>query len=215
MSRGVPVVISAPSGTGKTTVCRELVRRDPRLVFSISHTTRSPRDGEVDGRDYHFLSREAFGEMLTAGAFLEHAEYSGHCYGTSRAGLERELAAGRDVLLEIETNGAAQVRRSGVGAYLIFLLPPSLDALAARLRGRGTDRDAEVERRLQIAESEVRAARDFDALVVNHSVEDTVAAVLEIVAALRAGRGDTVRAERCSERVSATLPPPLDDWVRS
>ena len=122
MSRGVPLVISAPSGTGKTTVCRELVRRDPRLVFSISHTTRAPRAGEVDGRDYHFLSPAAFAEMVEAGAFLEHAEYSGHRYGTSRAALERELDAGRDALLEIETVGAAQVRRSGVGAYLLFLL---------------------------------------------------------------------------------------------
>lgn len=214
MRRGVPLVISAPSGTGKTTVCRELVGRDPQLVFSISHTTRPPRAGEVDGRDYHFLSRAAFAAKVAAGAFLEHAEYSGHLYGTSRDALERELEAGRDVLLEIETEGAAQVRRSGVGAYLLFLLPPSLDALAARLRGRGTDGDAEVERRLQIAEAEFRAARDFDALVVNHNVEDTVAAVLEIVAALRDGRADAVRSERSLERVGASLPSPLDEWVQ-
>ncbi len=214
MRRGVPLVISAPSGTGKTTVCRELVRRDPRIVFSISHTTRPPRAGEVDGRDYHFLSRDAFAEMVAAGAFLEHAEYSGNLYGTSRDALLRELDAGHDVLLEIETEGAGQVRRSGVGAYLLFLLPPSLEALAARLRGRGTDGDAEVARRLQIAEVEFRAAGDFDALVVNHNVEDTVTAVLEIVAALRDGRADAVRAERSLERVRASLSSPLDDWVQ-
>ncbi len=213
--RGIPFVISAPSGTGKTTVCHELVRRDPGLVFSVSHTTRSPRAGEVDGRDYHFVSRDSFDAMAVAGEFLEHAEYSGNRYGTAWPALERELDAGRDVLLEIETEGAAQVRARSVGAFLVFLLPPSLDSLAERLRGRGTDRDDEVERRLRIAENEFRAARHFDAVVINRDVEETVTTVMEIVAAVRAGAAAQVATERSLEQLRAHLPPPLDDWVQA
>lgn len=206
-------MISAPSGTGKTTVCHELIRRDARLVFSVSHTTRAPREGEVDGRDYHFLSRAAFRAMVEKGEFLEHAEYSENLYGTAWAALDRELAGGRDVLLEIETAGAAQVRERGVGAFLIFLLPPSLDSLASRLRGRGTDREAEVERRLRIAESEFRAARHFDALVINRSLDETVATVTEIVSAVRGGGAERVCRERSLAQLRAALPPPLDKWI--
>lgn len=212
-ARGIPFVISAPSGTGKTTVCRELIRRDNGLVFSVSHTTRAPREGELDGRDYHFVSRGSFRGMVDEGAFLEHAAYSENLYGTAWEALDRELGRGRDVLLEIETVGAAQVRARGVGAFLIFLLPPSLDSLASRLRGRGTDREAEVDRRLRIAESEFRAARDFDALVINRSVDDTVATVMEIVAAVRRGEAEQVRRDRSLARIRAALPPPLDAWV--
>lgn len=215
IARGVPFVISAPSGTGKTTVCRELVRRDPGVVFSVSHTTRPPRDGEVEGRDYHFVGREQFAEMIAAGAFLEHAEYSGNQYGTAWVALDRELGKGRDVLLEIETLGAAQVRARDVGAFLIFLLPPSLESLEARLRGRGTDRSAEVERRLRIAESEFREARHFDALVINHSVEEAVQTLSQIVEAVRGGAAERVREERSLDRTRATLAPPLDQWVRA
>jgi guanylate kinase len=213
-ARGIPFVISAPSGTGKTTVCHELIRRDPHLVFSVSHTTRAPREGEVDGRHYHFLSRQSFEAMVVADKFLEHAEYSGHLYGTAWPALDIHLAAGRDVLLEIETIGAAQVRERDVGAFLIFLLPPSLESLAARLRGRGTDRAGEVARRLRIAQNEFRAARHFDAVVINRAVEDTVTTVMEIVAAVREGAAAQVAVERSLEQLRAQLPPPLDEWVQ-
>lgn len=212
--RGIPFVVSAPSGTGKTTVCHELIRRDPQLVFSVSHTTRAPRAGEREGRDYHFVDRDRFSSMVEAGEFLEHAGYSGNLYGTAWSALDRQLSSGLDVLLEIETAGAAQVRERNVGAFLIFLLPPSLDSLATRLRGRGTDGEAEVERRLRIAESEFRAARHFDALVINRDVEETVGEVMEIVAAVRAGAAARVATERSCERLGAVLPPPLDDWVQ-
>jgi guanylate kinase len=157
---------------------------------------------------------EVFDAMVAAGEFLEHAEYSGHLYGTAWSGLDQRLTAGCDVLLEIETVGAAQIRRRGVGAFLIFLLPPSLDSLAERLRGRGTDGEAEVERRLRIAETEFRAAHHFDALVINHTVHETVVEVREIIAAVRAGTAARVTRERSCERLATLLPPPLDEWVQ-
>ncbi len=212
---GVPFVIAAPSGTGKTTVCRALVERDARLVFSVSHTTRAPRSGERDGRDYHFVSPECFAEMAAAGEFLEHAEYSGNRYGTAWASLDATRRQGLDVLLEIEIDGAAQVRQRGVGAFFVFLLPPSLEALERRLRGRGTDGEHEIERRLAIAEREFRAARDFDAVVINDRVDAAVQAVADIVDAVRRGEREEVT-RRCSlERVEGALPAPLGAWVRA
>lgn len=212
---GVPFVIAAPSGTGKTTVCRALVARDRDLVFSVSHTTRAPRGGEVDGRDYHFVRDDAFTKMVDTGAFLEHAEYSGNRYGTSWAALDHELRRGVDVLLEIEVQGAAQVRARDVGAFLVFLLPPSLAALEARLRGRGTDDETEIERRLRIAEREFSAARNFDALVINDRVESAVEAVLAIIRAVRDGEEPRVRRECSLARIQSELPPPLDAWVQA
>ena len=213
MRRGIPFVISAPSGTGKTTVCRALVAHDAELRFSISHTTRAARGGEVDGHDYHFVTRGAFRQMVEAGAFLEHAEYSGNLYGTAWSSLEAELDAGRDLLLEIETQGARQVRESGIGAFSVFLLPPSLEELSRRLRERDTDADAEVAKRLAIAEAEFREAPDFDAVVVNRELDATVAAVGSIIEAVRAGQRERVVRERSLDRVRSELPAPLDAWV--
>jgi guanylate kinase len=165
---GIPFVISAPSGTGKTTVCRAVVARDPRIRFSISHTTRAPRPGERDGVDYFFVDAAAFRRLVNDGAFVEYAEYGGNLYGTSWKAVEDPLAQGSDVLLEIDIQGARQVAgRSELGARLIFLLPPSRDALESRLRGRGTDAPEVVERRLAIAEAEFQAVHDFAYVVVN------------------------------------------------
>jgi guanylate kinase len=185
--RGIPFVVSAPSGTGKTTVCRALIERDPRIEFSVSHTTRAPRDGERDGVDYHFVDEETFLAMVKHGRFLEHAEYSGSLYGTSHEALDAPIAAGRDVLLEIEVQGAAQVRERRADARFIFLVPPSMAELEERLRGRGTDAPEVIARRLAVSVNELAAVRGFDYVVVNDALEDAIAAVAEILAAERAG----------------------------
>jgi guanylate kinase len=191
---GFPLVVAAPSGTGKTTLCRVLVERDPGLVFSVSHTTRVRRPGELEGRDYHFVSEAEFRRMIAAGEFLEWAVYNDHHYGTSFAAIDAPLAEGRDVVLEIEVQGARQVRARRADARLVFLLPPSWSALEARLRGRGTDTPEQIERRLQVARSELRAAPDFDYAVVNDELEACVREVQAIVAAERRGEVAALRA---------------------
>jgi guanylate kinase len=207
--RGGLFVLSAPSGAGKTTVCKGVVERDPGVVVSVSHTTRRPRPGEQDGVQYHFVSADAFRRLVDDGAFLEHAEYSGHLYGTSWTSIEAPLAAGRDVLLEIETDGARQVRDRRPDAHLIFLLPPTLAVLEARLRGRGTEQSDEVDRRLAIARRELAAAPTFRWFVVNVHAERAVADVLAIVAAARDGSLDAVAARFSLARIRATLDPAL------
>ncbi len=187
--RGIPFVVAAPSGTGKTTVCRAVLERDPEVHFSVSHTTRTPRPGERDGVDYHFVSAEAFRRGVDAGEFLEHAEYAGRLYGTSWRSLEDPLARGHDLLLEIEVQGARQVRDRLADARFVFLLPPSMAVLEERLRSRGTDSEESVQRRLAVADRELEAVAFFDYAVVNDDLEQAVADVLEIIAAERAGRG--------------------------
>jgi guanylate kinase len=192
--QGIPFVVAAPSGTGKTTVCRRLVEADPLIEFSVSHTTRPPREGERDGIHYHFVTPEEFAKLIEEGAFLEWAEYNGNRYGTSWRAIEAPLGQGRDVLLEIEVQGAAQVRQRRPEARSIFLLPPSMEALRARLRGRGTDAPAEVEKRLAWAERvELREGLAFDYAVVNDDLDTCVAQVREILEAERAGRAAPLR----------------------
>jgi guanylate kinase len=199
-----PVVVAAPSGTGKTTVCREVVARDGGIVFSVSHTTRRRRPAEVDGVDYHFVGEAEFHRLIGAGAFLEWAEYNGNHYGTSFASLDAPLAAGRDVLLEIEVQGARLVRARRRDARFIFLLPPSFDALRRRLSSRGTDTPEEVERRLQVARRELLAVRDFDYAVTNDALEACVIDVLAILAAER--RGDCAALRRRFDPARVALP---------
>jgi guanylate kinase len=192
--KGIPFVIAAPSGTGKTTVCRRLVEVDALIEFSVSHTTRTPRTRERDSVHYHFVGREDFAKLAGEGAFLEWAEYNGNLYGTSWRSVEEPLAAGRDVLLEIEVQGAAQVRERRPGARFIFLLPPSMQALRTRLEQRGTDTPAEVERRLAWAErEELGAGTAFDYAVVNDELEACVAEVRGILEAERSGEVATLR----------------------
>ncbi len=208
--RGIPFVVSAPSGTGKTTVCRALVGRDSGIEFSVSHTTRPPRPGERDGLHYHFVSRERFAGMVEQGAFVEHAEYAGNLYGTSWQSIDEPLARGRDLLLEVEVQGARQLRARRADARFVFLLPPSLEELERRLRGRGTDDPAAVERRLAVVRRELAAVHDFDYAVVNEELEATIGALAEIVEAERCGHVDGVRArfgraatvERMRERLA-------------
>lgn len=184
---GIPFVAAAPSGTGKTTICRYAIERDDHLQFSISHTTRPIRPGEVDGRDYYFVTAERFRHLVTAGRFIEHAEYAGHLYGTSRAALREPLDSGLDLLLEIEVQGAQQMRDRLDDARFLFLLPPSFEVLEERLRRRGTDSAEAVEHRLALADRELEAVSFFDYAVVNDAIADCVDALQEIVEAERAG----------------------------
>lgn len=191
--KGIPFVVAAPSGTGKTTVCRAVLERDPGIRFSVSHTTREPRAGERDGADYHFVSPQQFGRLVEEGGFLEHAEYGGNCYGTGSRELEETLEAGLDLLLEIEVQGAGQVRERRGDARFIFLLPPDMEVLAERLRLRGTDSPETIDRRLDLARQELAAVDLFDYAVVNDRLEEAVDSVIEIVEAERSGRPDAAR----------------------
>jgi len=185
---GIAFVVAAPSGTGKTTVCRAVVDGDAGIVHSVSHTTRRPRAGEVDGVHYHFVDAHTFRRMAEAGEFLEHASYNGNLYGTSREALRVEMEErGRDVLLEIEVQGAQQLRESEARARFIFLLPPSMGELARRLRDRGTDDDETIDKRLAIADIELKAVEHFDYAVVNDDLDACIAAVNTIIAAERSG----------------------------
>ena len=201
LARGIPFVVAAPSGTGKTTVCRRAIERDPRLHFSVSHTTRPPRAGERDGVDYHFVSAEKFRELVECSVFLEYAEFNGHLYGTSRDALERPLAEGLDLIVEIEVQGARQLRERRLDACFLFLLPPSLGALGDRLRARGTDSAETIAKRLAIAENELREIEYFDYAVINEDLDRAVDTVLEIIQARRAGHGEALELRHGSAAV--------------
>ena len=187
--RGIPFVVAAPSGTGKTTVCHRVVDADSLIEFSVSHTTRPRRDGEVDGTHYHFVTREEFERLIEEDAFLEWAIYNGNHYGTSWASIDAPLARGHDVLLEIEIQGAAQVREHRTDARSIFLLPPSMKVLEERLRARGTDSDEQIARRLDRARREVEETPKFDYALMNEILDRCVADVLDVVHGEREGRG--------------------------
>ena len=186
-TRGMVVVVAAPSGTGKTTVCRRVVEQDERIEFSISHTTRPRRPGERDGRDYHFVDRPGFERLVGEGAFLESAEYNGNRYGTSWKAIEEPLEAGRDVLLEIEVQGARQVRERVGDARFVFLLPPSFEVLRQRLQGRGTDAPDVIEARISLARRELEEGPRFDYALVNDELDDCVASLHRVLAVERGG----------------------------
>lgn len=170
-------VITGPSGVGKGTLIERLRDRVPDLELSVSATTREPRPGEEDGRDYHFLTPEEFERRVEAGDFLEHADYSGNRYGTLREEVERRLAEGRSVVLEIEVQGARQVRDAMPEAVLIFIAPPDRGVLRDRLEGRGTDSAEAIEGRLETAETELRAQSEFPHVVVNDDLQDSATAL--------------------------------------
>jgi len=175
-------VITGPSGVGKGTLIRGLMERRPELELSVSATTRPPRPGERDGVEYHFLTREEFDGRVQAGDFVEHADYAGRSYGTLRSELERRVQAGVPVVLEIEVQGARQVRAAMPEAVQVFIAPPSHEALRARLIGRGTDDAEEVERRMQVARQELAAQPEFAHVVVNDRLEDALEELTGIVA---------------------------------
>lgn len=174
--RGVMLLLSGPSGCGKSTLCRRLLQ-DPRVEFSVSATTRKPRPGEVDGRSYHFLSQEEFRARIRAGDFIEYAEVHGNLYGTLRAPMERALAEGRVYLVEIDVQGALQLKGLGVPGIYVFVAPPDADTLRRRLEGRGTDAPEVIERRLAKARDEMLEQDKYDHVVVNGDLEQALAEV--------------------------------------
>ena len=181
MPTGRLFVITGPSGVGKGTLIRRLRERIPGLELSVSATTRPPRPGEVNGVDYHFTSDEEFDRLAREGRLLEHATYSGHRYGTPRSEVEPRLTEGRSVVLEIEVQGARQVRQAMPEAIQVFIAPPSPEALRERLQGRGTDRPEEIERRLAVAEEELAARREFGHVVVNDELDRATDELVELV----------------------------------
>jgi guanylate kinase len=185
MRSGTLLVVSAPSGAGKTTLVRLLVERDKRVGLSVSHTTRLPRAGEQDGREYHFVDGPTFSAMRLRGDFVEWAEVHGNCYGTSRHWLEQRLQDGQDVLLEIDWQGASQVRQLFPEAVAIFVMPPSLEELESRLRGRGTDSDDVIARRLAVAVAEMRHVGEYDFVIINNDLQ---VALDDLLAAVQASR---------------------------
>ena len=186
--RGILFVVSAPSGAGKTTLVERLAARMPNLQMSRSYTSRVRRPGEVDGVDYNFVSRSTFEEMITTGAFLEWADVFGDLYGTGAAETEASLSAGRDLVLVIDVQGAQQVRRLGVEAVGVFVMPPSPTILEARLRGRSRDPEDAIVRRLRTAAQEVNCYGDYDYVVVNDELDASVDRLEGIVLAARARR---------------------------
>ena len=183
MSKGRLFVITGPSGVGKGTLIRELLERVRGLELSVSATTRPPRPGERDGVDYHFLSEEDFERRLEAGEFMEHASYSGHRYGTLLSEVEPRLERGVGVVLEIELQGARQVRTRMPEAVLVFVAPPAPEVLRERLEQRGTDTADQIDRRLEVARAELDAQREFRHVIVNDRVEDAADELAELVRA--------------------------------
>jgi guanylate kinase len=178
-------IVTAPSGAGKTTLVRLLLENDPGIRLSISYTTRGPRNGEVEGREYHFVSVPDFLSKTESGDFLEWAEVHGNYYGTSKSWIEAEMAAGRDVLVEIDWQGAQQVRKLFPAAIGVFVLPPSLDELQRRLSGRGTDSAQTIARRMAAARDEMRHVAEFDYVIVNDDLQQALADLLSVVRASR------------------------------
>ncbi len=185
---GVLLIISGPSGVGKGSVCAALIAKDPNTVFSVSATTRSPRRGEIDGKDYYFISKEEFLLKIDHGDFLEWAEVFGNYYGTPVAEIQRLLHEGKNVLLDIDTQGANQVRTVCPEGVSIFILPPSFAELERRITARGSETEEMRAIRLSQAEQEIRLAEQYDYSIVNNDIEETADAVLDIIAQVKAER---------------------------
>jgi guanylate kinase len=196
-SRGLLFIVSAPSGAGKTTLVERLVEHAPQLKMSRSYTSRRARDGEVDGVDYNFVTRERFEAMVAVGEFLEWAEVFGNLYGTSAADTDRLLESGHDVVLVIDVQGARKVRRRGVETTAIFVMPPSFEVLEQRLRGRSKDSEDTIQQRLQVAREEVASFGEYEFVVINDELTAAVDKLRGIVigerARLRCMRGEAER----------------------
>ncbi len=205
---GLLLVVSAPSGAGKTSLVNALVSNDENIRVSVSHTTRARRGNEREGENYFFVDRAQFATMVAAGAFLEHATVFGNSYGTSRATVERELSSGRDVLLEIDWQGAQQIRHSFPAAVSLFILPPSHQALSERLRRRGEDNDEAIGKRTAEAVIEMSHHDEYDYLIVNDRFDDAVADLRAIIRAerLRASRQARRRAQLLHDLLSHGKP---------
>jgi len=183
---GILYVVSSPSGGGKGTLIRRVLDVVPDLSYSVSYTTRAPRNGEVDGREYFFVNRKRFQEMIAADEFLEWANVHGHLYGTARQQIKDEIAKGKDIVLEVDVQGAASVKRLGLDSVSVFILPPSLETLRERLLARGTDSVEELRVRLSNAPTELRQYSNFDYVIFNDQVDRAASQLASIVAAERA-----------------------------
>lgn len=190
---GIALVVSGPSGSGKSSICKRVLPAREGLCFSVSCTTRSPRPGEVDGRDYYFLSREDFLRKVEANEFIEHAEVHGNLYGTLKSEVVRRVSEGLDVILDIDVQGALQFRALeredkvlSLCAEYVFVAPPSYAELERRLRGRGTEAEEVVQRRLANSKRELEAWREYDYLIVNDKLDDAVVETLKLIDAFRA-----------------------------
>jgi len=204
----VLLVLSAPTGGGKTTVAHRLIETDGRIRFSVSHTTRAPRPGEIDGTDYHFVEESEFRKIASRGEFLEWAEVHGHLYGTHSLELEAAGAEGKDLLLDIDVQGGLQVREKADGAVLVFLIPPSLDTLLERIGGRKRESGFDLVKRIGTGAKELEMAKEYDYNVVNRDLSDTVKAVSEIL--------DVSRMRACrSFELRSRLEVEMRSWLRS
>ena len=204
--RAFPIVLAATSGTGKTTLARRLVAGSDRYVFSVSATTRPPRRGEVDGVDYHFLSRREFRERIEEGDFAEWAEVHGRLYGTPRSEIDSAARRGEHVVLDIDVQGARQIRDTVPDAKLIFVLPPSVDIMMARLQRRGSEDPESVARRLQSALSELQAVPEFDYVVVNDDLDECLYEIRRIVEGVAEQQGGLEEmAERFREGIAELI----------
>lgn len=183
MKKGLLIVVSGPSGTGKGTVCGELLDSMSELAYSISATTRAPRAGEVDGKNYYFLTKERFEELVAEGGFLEYANVYGNYYGTPLVKIQERLAEGNDILLEIDTQGALEVMKKCPDGLFIFLLPPSLGELERRIRGRGSETEESLKKRLGNAKAEIAIGEKYKYVVVNDTVKKAVARIKSIIVA--------------------------------
>jgi guanylate kinase len=202
-ARGILLIVSSPSGGGKGTLIRRVLKTVPNLGYSVSFTTRPPRDGEINGRDYFFISEAAFREMIDGDEFLEWAHVHAHLYGTGRAQVERELQERHDIILEIDVQGAESVKRLAPGAVGVFILPPSFEILRERLIARGSERDKDLALRLGNARSEVEHYREFDYVIINDDVERAAAQLASVVYAERARRE---RQEQSAQEVLESFP---------
>ena len=202
-ARGMLVIVSSPSGGGKGTLIRRVLKTVPNLGYSVSFTTRPPREGETEGRDYFFVTEEKFREMVEAREFLEWARVHAHLYGTSRAQVERELKAGHDIILEIDVQGAQSVRHLAPGAVSTFILPPSFEILRARLQARGSETEDDLALRLRNAQSEVGRYSEFDYVIINDDADRAAGQLASIVYAERARRE---RQEQAAQAVVESFP---------
>ena len=197
-NRGLLFVVSAPSGAGKTSLCKALTASLENITHSISYATRKPRPGEIDGRDYYFVSQERFQEMVAEGDFAEWAQVHANLYGTSRRVLDDMMGKGIDVILDIDTQGARQIKEKYAGAVFVFILPPSLEILEERLRNRKSDHEDEIRKRMQRARDEIRDCRMYDYIVVNRDFDRALSELHSIVIA-----------ERCRTQLADTT------WIES
>ncbi|HEX4347351.1 MAG TPA: guanylate kinase [Vicinamibacterales bacterium] len=202
-SRGLLFIVSAPSGAGKTTLVERLVEQTPHLRMSRSYTSRAARQGETDGVDYNFVTRDRFESMVAAGEFLEWADVFGNLYGTRAADTDARLAAGEDVVLVIDVQGARQVRTRGLAQTTVFVMPPSSETLEARLRGRSKDSEAAIQRRLATARQEVASFTEYDYLVVN---DELTAAVDRLRSIILAERATLTRMTLTAQEIVRTFP---------